>query len=291
MERSPPSNESPFVNQRKRKQPEDDKLSSIASFQQKLEKQLDLWKGQLDTTITETIKKSMHTIVEQEIEKISTSMKDVFKEFSARLDSFDNSLVYIMERQDSFDSRLKEIEGKFQGNCDVSDQISALQNKIDIMEQQARSYNIEIANLPERRNENLLSIVEKIGCVIKHPVHTSDIVSVHRVPHFDNRNTRPKNIIARFTTKIIRNNFLVAARATKGLKSDQLSVSGTVQNVYINEHLTVKNKQLFRMSREQAAKNNFKYVWIKHGTVLVRQTDSSAIFAVRNKQDVKKIRA
>ncbi|KAL4702928.1 hypothetical protein ACJJTC_008338 [Scirpophaga incertulas] len=161
-------------------------------------------------------------------------MKDVLKEFSDRLDSFDNSLVYIMEHQDSFDSRLKEIEGKIQSNCDVSDQISALQNKID-MEQQARSYNIEIANLPELRNENLLSIVEKVGYVIKHPVHTSDIVSVHRVPHFDNRNTRLKNIIARFTTKIIRNNFFAAARTTKGLKSDQLSVSDRFFCYFYNE--------------------------------------------------------
>ncbi|XP_046976442.1 uncharacterized protein LOC124542546 [Vanessa cardui] len=209
---------------------------------------------------------------------------------SPRLDTIEQSLSFASDRQDSFDARLTAAELNFKENTGVSSQISELQYRLDSMEQQARLYNVEIANIPERRDENLIAILEKIGNVIKQPIDSSNIVSIHRVPHLDKKNSKPKNIIVRFTTKILRNNFITAAKLTEDLKSDRLSISGTVHNIYINEHLTVKNKQLFRMCREAAAKNKFKYVWVKNGTILVRQTDSSTIFAVRNEQDVKKIK-
>ncbi|CAG5051520.1 unnamed protein product [Parnassius apollo] len=196
-----------------------------------------------------------------------------------------------MERQDSIVTRLTQVESQLRSNDDVTSQINLLNDKIDAMEQQPRLYNVEIANLPERRDENLLSIIEKIGCVIKHPVSKSDIVSAHRVPHFDKKCSRSKNVIIKFTTKIIRDNFITAAGANKGLKSDQLAVPGTIHNVYVSEHLTAKNKQLFRLCRQQATKHNYKFTWIKHGTVLVRQTETSPIFALRSEQDLKKIKS
>lgn len=209
---------------------------------------------------------------------------------SGRLGTIEKSISYVMETQDSFDNCVKIIENQIQSSKDTQNQITILENKIDSMEQQARLYNIEIANLPERRNEDLLGIIENIGFVIKHPINRSDIVSAHRVPHFDKKSPSPKNLIVRFTTKIMRDNFLAAARANKNLKSDRLSINGTPHNVYVNEHLTVKNKQLFRQCREKANNCNYKYVWIKRGTVLVRQSDNSPIFAVHNDLDLKKIK-
>jgi hypothetical protein len=285
------SSDNSFVSLRKRKQPADDNQEAMLdSIEKKIDEKLNAWKSELDTSIATTIRKSMQSIIEREMEKISSSFNSAVTQLNDRLDTIEHSLSFTSDRQDSLDTRLTDMENKLKQNIDVSKQISDLQYKIDFMEQQARLYNIEISNLPERRDENLINILEKIGSTIKHTIPKSDIVSIHRVPHFDNKNTRPKNIIVRFTTKIIRNNFITAAKLAKNIKSDQLSISGTVQNIYINEHLTAKNKQLFRMCREAAVKHNHKYVWIKNGTVLVRQTDSSAIFAVRSELDIKKIK-
>lgn len=285
------NNDNLFNSIRKRKQPDDDNQEAMLEIiEKKIDEKLNAWKSELDASIASTIKTSMQSIIEQEMEKISSTFHNVFKQFNDRLDTIEQSLSSATDRQDSFVIRLSQAENKLKQSSDVSSQISDLQYKIESMEQQARLYNIEIVNVPERRDENLINLLEKIGSVIKHPIQTSDIVSIHRVPHFDTKNTRPKNIIVRFTTKILRNNFMTAAKLAKGLRSDQLSISGTVQNIFINEHLTTKNKQLFRMCRETAAKHNYKYVWIKNGTILVRQTDSSAIFAVRSEHDVKKIK-
>ncbi|XP_022814435.1 uncharacterized protein LOC111348158 [Spodoptera litura] len=282
------------LNSHKRKQPDSGDDCNIddmrVSLENKIDEKLNAWKNELEISIATTIKTSMQSIMEQEMEKMRASFSDLIKQVSDRLDNVEQSLSYAMDRQDSFDTRLREMEEKMKQNIDVISQLPDLQYEINSMQQQARLYNVEIANVPERRDENLVTILERLGSFIKHPIKMSDVVSVHRVPHFDRKTTRPKNIIVRFTTKILRNNFIEAAKLAKGLKSDQLSISGTAQNVYINEHLTGKNKQLFRMCREAATKQNYKYVWIKNGTILVRQTDSSEIFAVRKEHDVKKIK-
>ncbi|KAL0840892.1 hypothetical protein ABMA28_014693 [Loxostege sticticalis] len=280
-----------FVNLRKRKQPESDMLSSVAEVvEQKINEQLAVWKIRLDTSIAETIRNAVNSTLEHELSKLSSSISSSLKDITSRLDDIEKSLTYTGERQDTFDSRLKLIEEKVVTGSTVDSQIAALENKIESMEQQARQYNIEIANLPERRNENLLILLEKIGAIIKHPINATDILSAHRVPHFDPKNQHPKNVIVKLSSKILRDNIVMAARAARGVRSDQLSISGTPSTIYLNEHLTPKNKQLFRLCRVVAKKHNYKYTWIKHGTVLVRQTDSSPIFAIRNERDIDKIK-
>lgn len=281
-----------FVNFRKRKQPDDENIKPMLEYvEQKLGAELNSWKSQLDAVIAASIKKSIDSILDKEVKKITSTINTSFKEFGDRLDTIEKSLSHALEQQDIIESRLKQVESQLSSSDDIRSQVSQLQDKIDTMEQQARLYNIEIVNLPERRDENLLAIVEKIGCVIKHPISKTDIVAAHRVPHFDKKCPRPKNVIVRFATKILRDNFITASRAIKGLKSDQLSMPGTIFPVYINEHLTAKNKQLFRLCREQAKKCNYKFVWASRGTVLVRQSESSPIFAVRREQDLKKIKS
>ncbi|KAL4715887.1 hypothetical protein ACJJTC_014619 [Scirpophaga incertulas] len=284
------SKEIPFVNIRKRKTPEDDQLQEISRIvERKIDEKFNALQNDLDLKMCSLLESSVRSIIGNEVEKITLLIKNNFKEINDRLDTMEKSLSYTMERQDCLENRLVQVENKIKCNVVTSDQLTVIQGRIEHMEQQSRLFNIEISNLPERRDENLLSMMETLGNVIKHPVHTADLVSIHRVPHFDNKNTRPKNVIVKFATKILRNNFLTAAKAYKELKSDHLSISGTVQKIYINEHLTPKNKQLFRMCRIEASKQNFKYVWIKNGTILARKTDSSPIFAVRSEQDVKKI--
>lgn len=168
---------------------------------------------------------------------------------------------------------------------------SGLESKIDTLEQQARQCNIEICNLPERRNENLVGIMEAIGSVTRFQFSPQkDIISVHRVPHAQQGCDRPKNIIVKFATRTQRDNLLASYHKVKSLKSDQLGITGTSSLIYMNEHLTLKRKQLFRKCREVAKELRYKYVWIKNSTILVRERDDSPAFAIRNESDLAKLK-
>ncbi|CAG4998396.1 unnamed protein product [Parnassius apollo] len=132
-----------------------------------------------------------------------------------------------------------------------------LESKIDMMEQQVRQSNIEIVNLPERRDENLIAVLQNIGSIIKHPINPADIVSVHRVPHMDKKNPHPKNVIVKFSTKIIRDNVIAAARVVKSVKSDQLLISD-IQS----KHKMTSTKVVPHIDRELDLSNTGRGVWL-----------------------------
>ncbi|XP_064292685.1 uncharacterized protein LOC128678750 [Plodia interpunctella] len=215
------------------------------------------------------------------------SLKTTVSSLDAELKSLKCSVISQSEEQSDLTRRVDELS-KTSGEH-TSAAISQFELKIDALEQQARQCNIEICNVPERRNENLMGIVDAIGAVVKAQVTQRDIVSVHRVPHAQQGSSQPKNIIVKFMTRLQRDNFLSSFRKVKLLKTDKLGIPGTPTTIFINEHLTLKRKQLFRKCREAAREHHFKYVWIKNGTILLREKDDSPALAVRGEGDLARI--
>lgn len=210
----------------------------------------------------------------------------------------EKSIQFFNLNYEEMKSRLESLEVAHKENVkrlnDMSNSVNAqavakLEAKIEGMEQQARSCNIEICNLPEKRNENLFAIMDSISSTIGLPVSHNDITSIHRVPHAQQNDRKPKNIIVKFRTRVMRDNILSACRQKKGLTSDQLGVSGATVNVYFNEHLTLTNKALFREAKKIANEVGYKYVWVRNGTVLVRERDGLSSIAIRHGEDLKKI--
>ncbi|XP_047998765.1 uncharacterized protein LOC125236112 [Leguminivora glycinivorella] len=188
---------------------------------------------------------------------------------------------FASSRQDSQETRLKSIESNVSTYQEQFSRIHTLECTIDKMEQQARSSNLEICNIPEKRGENLLNILNVIGAAIRITFAPSDIVSIHRVPHANPNSTLPKNIIVRLASVTLRDNVLAAFRTAKGINTTQLALSGPSHKVYLNEHLTLKNKLLLKQTRETASKHGYKYVWVRHASILMRKEDTSPVLAIR----------
>ena len=206
-------------------------------------------------------------------------MKETTKFLS---DKYDEIQVELKSEKD----KLSHLEHKVKSMESQMSRISSLEAKIDNMEQQARNCNIEISNLPERRGENLMTLVKELGSAMKLTITAGDVVSVHRVPHADNKNNFPKNIIVKFTSRMLRDDVLAAVRLKKGICSSDLNFDGEPRKVYINEHLTLKNKILFREARIAAKQNNYRYVWVKNGSILVRKSDNCTVFFVSSSSEI-----
>lgn len=91
---------------------------------------------------------------------------------------------------------------------------------------------------------------------------------------------KPKNVTVRFTSCIHRDN-LSAFHKASSLKSGQIGVTVTSTSIYLNEHLTLKKKQLFRKARDIA----------RNSTILVRECEDEPSFAIRGERDLDKIRS
>lgn len=167
--------------------------------------------------------------------------------FKQQLTSFENSLQFTSVQQSDLKTQVDMIEKRTSSVSVMENQLLNLEMKIEYLEQQARHNNIEICNLPEKRNEDLLSLMESIAGAVKYPILRQDVLSIHRVPHVRNEeSSRPKNIIVKLNSRITRNNIISAYRLCKNLNSEHIGIPGTLQRIYLNEHLTLFNKNLFR---------------------------------------------
>lgn len=225
---------------------------------------------------------------DERISKLVKDTEDVKTSIGVMSDIFDD----LNRKIEDVDHRLSELEKR---SCSISQesdhtQLVALQARLDYMEQVSRSCNVEISNLPERRGENLLNVVQNIASIIKQPVASQEIVAVHRVQQLNPTGSRPKNIIVRFSSQTLRDNFISAARLKKNITSEQLKIEGTPHKIYINEHLTLNNKKLFRQARDAVRQHGYRFIWVKHGNILVRAKDTSPAFTIRSEKDLLKIK-
>lgn len=151
-------------------------------------------------------------------------------------------------------------------------------------EQYTRNKNVEIKGIPQKPNEDLADIINKIGEAIGEPVSPKDVDVCHRVRTKDNRKT---NIVVQFQRREKRDQFLEKARK-KRLRNDLLG-SECEDPIYVNEHLCPAMKKLLGMASARKREHEWKFVWVKNGVIFARQTEKSQIIRTTHENDVNKI--
>ncbi|CAG9560069.1 unnamed protein product [Danaus chrysippus] len=187
-------------------------------------------------------------------------------------------------------------------NLKLKEQLQSLQDNFHENEQKSRLCNVEIQNVPERKNENLLQLVSNLGTLLGVVIPAESIKAVHRVAH-NTHTDRPKNIILQLNTKHLRDDVIAASRARRGLTAGQLIAAGGPSNassrsgsdvtqsdrtVYIREHLTLRNKILFSKTRS-IARDKYRYVWTKNAIIQVRKNDNAPVMYIRSEKDLSKL--
>lgn len=171
-------------------------------------------------------------------------------------------------------------------NDSMKKEISNLNQRLNYLEQHSRENNVEIMDVPEKNNENLIEIMTNIGSFMKYEIKPEKLDFVTRVP--TRLPNKPKNIIVKFRSKIDKQNFLSAVKLKRAEQGGRqgFNVDDVAPRFYINEHLTTKNKLLYKNARMAARDNNFKYVWVQNGSILARRDDSSKILHIFSEADI-----
>lgn len=313
LTKAPVGNEEQNITSRKRKQPELDYSQAIIvrTITEELKNTLNEWRCELDarmSTITDNvvnIKSDLATLtqatteIRNEIHSLRSEQSAItqrideqeekYNQLSLELTELQKSTQYQSDQQIDIERRVDTMLKQNQNVADLQNTVVGLVAKIDAMEQSARQCNIELCNIPEKRNENLLSILENIGSKINYSISQKDIIAIHRVPHAQ-ENGKPKNIIVKFTSRILRDNILSACRLSKDLNAEMLGFPNSSLPIRIHEHLTLKTKQLFRECKSEAVKYNYKFVWVRHGTILVRKKEGARAIAVKCHEELGKLK-
>ncbi|XP_044764500.1 uncharacterized protein LOC123321059 [Coccinella septempunctata] len=205
---------------------------------------------------------------------------------------FSNSVTFCSDKVSDFEVKLNRIDewmratGKVLGqNADLKANVTSLESRINDVEQSARSKNIEIQGIPEKSNENLIEVVKKIGDYISIDLKSDKIEHVHRIKPKHSDPTKTKSIIVEFRRRKVKEDFLALSkhrRMSRDNGSSKMSIPGLSDCFFVNEHLTLANKILYKEARSAAKSKIFKYVWTKNGMIFMLKDDSSPIVHVKS---------
>lgn len=239
---------------------------------------------------------------------IDSKFKALADEIKSMKSSINEKFTTFKEKQSSFETRINTLEATIgdltttntklsTNNETLQKQLSDLQGQLDEQDQRSRLCNIELQNVPFKKGENLNHLAQALGRLTNVEIKHGSIQSIHRVAH-NMKSSRPKNIIIQLTTRRLRDELIAAARVRRGITAGQLlEATGTTNPgagsdqtpIFVNEHLTLKNKILYSRARDAKKSSNFKFIWISNGTILLRKDDNTKIITIKKESDLAKI--
>lgn len=230
--------------------------------------------------LTATVDKCM-----QDITNINKSYTDLQESYSFLFKQHDETI----DKLNSAQKDIKSLNGEIKTLRNSIKNTDELSPRINYLEQQYRAKNIEIYGIPENRSEDLQQTVLTLANEIGLSINKEAILYAVRVHSKNNNKNLPKPIVVKLNSILIRDQFLSAIKRKKGITSADLGFKDRATQVYINEHLTSANKQLFNAARTCCKESGFRYVWVRNGRIFVRKSEGSQVIIIKTVSDLRRI--
>ncbi|XP_014370183.2 uncharacterized protein LOC106720117 [Papilio machaon] len=233
----------------------------------------------------------------REVQGLRSDLKetrDEIKQFKADLQACCRRITSVEEKVLEVE---KKIASKTINNVDhLENTIADLRIQLNDRDQELLLNDVEIAGLPEERNENVLHLVSVVAVKLGLTLEDRDIVHAERQGAVrrnrgdgEGAPQQPRPLVVRLARRAQRDALLRAARVRRGLTTADMNIAGTPRKFYVNERLTRNNRQLFGKTREAASRLQWKYVWTKGGRIFTRKEEGKAIERISSEEDIKKI--
>lgn len=238
--------------------------------------------------LKQTLFSDMKSIIHGEI---NTALDRLKADFTETTDFLAQEQKEMTKRISSSELQIKDLE---QQNSTLKAEINSFKRRIESMEKMSRSNNVEIQAVPEKRSENVLTIVKNLYATVNLPVSDCDIIACRRVAKMSTSSNRPRNILVTLPSVRHRDNLISSVKrynkthSNDQLNSEHVGVPGEKSYIYVAEHLSAETKELHAATR-QAARGKYKYVWVKFGNIYVRKDDSSPVILIKNKDSLLKL--
>ncbi|CAH0724909.1 unnamed protein product, partial [Brenthis ino] len=217
-------------------------------------------------------------------------IKDEVQEIKMSIAFINNKYDEMKERFEIYDKCLTSVNSLSNDIGILKSSLAKLEHENNVRDQWARRSNIEICGIPEKKNENLFEVIEHISEHVKFSFNKSDIDFIPRVAPSNKDFKKPKPIIVRFLSRYNKDDFLSKTKQLKSLKACDLGFPSSQSLIFFNDHLTSLNKSLLRQVKIKAKDNNYRFVWVKNCSIMVRKSESSPILHINNTADLFKIK-
>lgn len=229
---------------------------------------------------------------------MTLAMKTFTKELrnvAEKVSSFEQSLMFMNTGYEELKKTLEEksivIDQLQKSNDDLKSQVIEMEKgfsgRLNQIEQHQRECNVEINGIPESRSENVLKIIEQLVKKTECSITETDIVHASRVAKVNKETDRPRTIVLKLRTRIIRDHLLAAVQRfnkhnnSDKLNSDHLGIGGNCVPVFVSEHLSPANKALHAAVRRKAKELGYKFVWVRDGRIYARKDEVNPALQIR----------
>lgn len=237
---------------------------------------------QLNSTILSVVNRELAPI-KHEISELTASLNFHTKEFE--------------EYQSEHKSLEKTVKDLTEQNSNLKTLMTDLSLRVNYLEQQTRSSNLEIQCLPENKQENLYTAVKQLGSVVGCSLSDSDVLHCTRVAKQQAANTRPRSVVVRLASPKVRDTLLASVinhNKNKKVNSEKLNtadlgIAGDKKPVFVLEHLSPANKALHAATRQKAKDRGYKFVWVRNSRIFVRKTTEDEHILIKNLDSLNKL--
>lgn len=214
------------------------------------------------------------------------SLKDTVDSMRTTMNEMQTSLIFYSSEYDSLvksaktqDKVIKDLQKETTALrslvLEQTNEILQLKADHNDSDQTNRLSNLEIHGIPVSVRENIVHIMSDLAGQLNverfEPAH---VEAAHRLP------ARPgavPPILVRFNSVSQKERWM-ACRGRLG----SLPREDSHPRIYFNDNLTEANRKLFWMARTKGKEKGFKFVWVRHGKIFAKQSQTSPLLRITN---------
>ena len=162
---------------------------------------------------------------------------------------------------------------------------SSLRSRMETLERYERGDCLEIHNVPKTDNENTEELVLSIADAMGMEITSADISTVYRLPvKKEKSNAAIPRIYVKFTKRSTKRQ-MYGIRIKQKVTHEQLGLSSTGK-VYIHEHLTKTQNDLYFRAKDKTREASFKFIWTQDQRIYVRDNVKSKRILIDTEDDL-----
>jgi len=219
-------------------------------------------------------------------------------EMKSMKNSFDESTRYMNESFEAMRTAYNEVKAfcsdlsksntaLLKENKNLKERIASLEGRVDAVEQQAKSENIIIRNLPAALINEPRKAVMQVAGKLEVPLVPSDMTEAYSI----GGDEHSFSLVARIRNREIRHALMKNARIKK-FDTVQLGFPSAPKNsIFINEDLTKRSRELFNMANAKRKHKDFdyKFIWTDDGITKIRKNKEAPVIKILTEADLAKI--
>lgn len=202
------------------------------------------------------------------LDDLNSNIINIMESMTFQNSKFEEMLSTQSSIMESLKVNTQEVEVLKKKYKDLETSHNDLLVKVHQMDQQGLSSSLEISGINE--DKDITEVSKELFTLIK--ANHLQPISIEK-----KKTLKSSTIIIKMNNKEARDAVLQAKKSF-----GPVVIDGT--NVYIRELLSPYTRELLWMCNSQRVNLQYKYAWVKNGTVMMRKNDSSKVLYIKSKQ-------